>query len=555
MKLPGAAPVSARRLVAGLAALGITLRLIDYLLGISLWGDEAMLGLNLGIRSFSQLLLPLDYAQLAPVPFLWAERVMVLLAGGPGEYALRLLPLLTGCLVVLGTAWLGRRLLAPWEWVLAVGLVATSYFLIRYSTEVKPYALDALVTLGVTALTLDLLSRPDSRPAWLRLAGGGLAGVLCSTTGILVAGASVSAISLQGWRTRQWRIVGLAASLGSVWAVVFLAAYFAWYRPMATSPYMRQFWEAGLLRPGSPDLAGRFWGGVEVTAQGVVDWVVLIRLTPVAVAVAIAGVVVLWRRCGPSTAVMLSFPVIAGFIAAAAGAYPLSTRTMLFSLPSLAMIGSAGVIAAAHAVQRRLPSVRAPVVGTAMLIPSVVTAVATPIVRPLDEEMRPVVRELERRWHAGDVVYVMARSAAAWMIYTTDWRHPDRARLEWFARVAGPDGPGAVNGSSRGPRPRGEGWDLTRPFRGGRELFGTSSGIQVRQWTGYSSWSPDSGWADNEAARIRAAAAPRAWLVMINTPHGPECTSLLEAIRRQDAESLSIYRVGNAEARLFRFPR
>ncbi len=68
------------------AALGAasSLRLARYLWRDSLWGDEAMLAGSIVGRSFRALVPPLDYGQLAPVPFLWLERASSPL-GGPAR--------------------------------------------------------------------------------------------------------------------------------------------------------------------------------------------------------------------------------------------------------------------------------------------------------------------------------------------------------------------------------------------------------------------------------------------------------------------------------------
>ena len=50
-------------------ALGIALRVRQYLVNHSLWEDEASLAFNLVNRSFSQLTQLLDYHQAAPIGF------------------------------------------------------------------------------------------------------------------------------------------------------------------------------------------------------------------------------------------------------------------------------------------------------------------------------------------------------------------------------------------------------------------------------------------------------------------------------------------------------
>ncbi len=143
-------------MIVAVLAIGVLVRTVGYFHRASLWGDEAMIALNVGARSLGELTMPLDYAQVAPVPFLWAERLAVL-AGGMNEYALRLLPFASGVLLLLAIALLARRLLGRTEALVAIALAATAFPLIRYAAEVKPYALDALLSTGLTALALGVL--------------------------------------------------------------------------------------------------------------------------------------------------------------------------------------------------------------------------------------------------------------------------------------------------------------------------------------------------------------------------------------------------------------
>src|SRR4051794_15203714 len=84
-----------RRVALLLVVGGVVARLVRYLANGPLWLDEAAVALNLADRPFAGLHLPLDHNQIAPVLFLWAERLVMNLFGD-GERALRLVPLLLG---------------------------------------------------------------------------------------------------------------------------------------------------------------------------------------------------------------------------------------------------------------------------------------------------------------------------------------------------------------------------------------------------------------------------------------------------------------------------
>ena len=65
----------------GFVGLGLPLRVSAYLLDFPLWWDEAFVGVNLLRRDYLGLLRPLDYGQVGPFLFLWAELASVGLWG------------------------------------------------------------------------------------------------------------------------------------------------------------------------------------------------------------------------------------------------------------------------------------------------------------------------------------------------------------------------------------------------------------------------------------------------------------------------------------------
>ena len=97
---PGLAPAypDPRRLAIGIVfflVLGFLLRIVRYAQNLPLWSDECFLAVNFIHRGYAELLQPLDNGQIAPVLFLWAERLVIDLVGF-SESGLRLFALLCG---------------------------------------------------------------------------------------------------------------------------------------------------------------------------------------------------------------------------------------------------------------------------------------------------------------------------------------------------------------------------------------------------------------------------------------------------------------------------
>lgn len=125
---------------------GIVNRLIQYVYNRSLWADEAVLALNIVNRSYGELTQPLDYDQVAPIGFLWVEKFLVELLGN-NEYSLRLFPLVAGIVSLFIFALIARRYLNNLGSIIAILLFSSLSSLVYYSTEVKQYSTDILITL------------------------------------------------------------------------------------------------------------------------------------------------------------------------------------------------------------------------------------------------------------------------------------------------------------------------------------------------------------------------------------------------------------------------
>jgi hypothetical protein len=525
----------------GVLLIGAVVRLVGYFRNPSLSGDEAMLALSIGRRSFRELLQPLDYGQVAPVPFVWAERALTLV-GGMSSSTLRLIPLLAGIALLWGVYRVGSRLLGPAYGLVAMTLAATAFPLIRYSVEVKPYVVDAAVSVSLIWMTMRLLEDLEDANRWLWLAVAGSAGVLVSTPALFVCTGIVLGIGLAVWRTGNLHLVLWIALVGVLWGGLFGVAYVSWYAPNVEAPYMRTFWAESFLSLGRAGFPRRLSAGVEDLACTLTCWRGAVSLAPLLLLLSLVGLLQLIRWQGWATAIVLGGPIAIAFAASALGRYPVATRLLLFSGPLLALLAGTGAIVLSKAGERVWPRIRSRWIVAAILYPSVIVAAALTFSAQSDggfeaEEIQPLARLYEVRGN-GEPIYVFPRAVPAWVFHTTDWSAPDTARLAWVARAAGPDGLGFVNGASRGRRAPSEGANLVYTLAGWNELYGTTTGAQGRVGVGYQPPRPDPGWSENEARRIRAAAEPYVWLVFSDYAHGAldERAILMDAVSAAGGE-------------------
>ena len=535
-----------RALLVLFLVLGAAARLAAFGARRSLWLDEAMVALNIASRPFAELLRPLDYAQNSPLLFLWAERAMVTLFG-VSEWSLRAVPLLCGLALLPAAWWVARRFLSPEGAVLAVGVTALSPILVYYANEVKPYGPDALVTALLVGQAARLLERPDDAGRWRLLWVAGAVLLWASSPALFVLGgiglallASPAARATRGF----WPRLTLTAML---WGASFGTVFVAFLRATTGSHFLQRYFEGLFLAPGSPRLGSRIALAVGGTISGgffhrdlFEATVPALRLGYVgaALVLCLVGVVAIGRERGWSFAILLAAPVAAAFAASAVRMYPVTARLMSFAMPLLAVLVSAGIVRAVRLRSARPRGAVLAAAGALFLLPAAYHAVESAR-HPYDEQehSRPIVRALLDSAPAPATVYVFPQAIPQWLFYSTDWRAPDRARLAFYAAATRPDdGPALQNAPSRGRAvAAGEGAALVYDGRGApdgrgrREIPGLYSGVEMRPGFEHVPSRADSGWAENEAQRIRAAARPCVRILSIGSTGGA-LTSLSAAL-------------------------
>ncbi len=355
-----------RRWVALFLALGLAARLIRYALRFPLWEDECFLSVNFIGRGYLDLAGPLEYYQVAPLLFLWAQRTAVALLGF-NEYALRLVPLVCGVASLGLFWWVARRLVSGLALVAAVAMFAVSYPPIRYAAEAKQYGMDLFVGMAFLAMLVAWYQRRSGRWLWGLAAIAPLAVGFSYPAVFVGAGASVfiAAVLLAGRSRRGWAAwVALNLALGLSFAGLFAVS--ARHQSQRSLAVMQQCWKNGfppldspgkllvwLLDAHTSDMlaypAGGHHGGSSLTLL-----------------VCLAGLGILVRRRQGALALLLLGPLAWSFVAAAMHRYPYGqmAKFQIYMAPAiclLAGIGIAGLFRLGYG-RRAIPRVPAAVV-------------------------------------------------------------------------------------------------------------------------------------------------------------------------------------------------
>lgn len=413
----GTAPswlTSSHTLVWVFLILGIVLRLRQYLFNRSLWLDESMLSLNIVRRSMTELFKPLDYAQTAPVGFLWLEKLAVNYFGA-SEFALRLVPLVFGIVSVALFAVVARKFLSPAVVPAAVGLFAVSEPLIYYSSEVKQYSADVAIAL-ILCLAAIPFFEATSRIAGVLLISvvGGIALWFSNPAAFILAGLGLSAFWMSS-RKRDWRAMLLLSIPAAVWSCSFLIYYIFFLRDVLKEHHdLFFFWRSSFapFPPASPNDV--LWYGS--TFINIVSYPVGSLFPGIAAIAAVLGVRSLHAGARGRFLILLS-PMAVTLIASWARLYPLENRLILFLVPTVILAFAAGWESINAATLKALPLLS--ILFAAFLFGYPFLKGIWHFAKPKGvEEARLSLQYVEKHKSPGDILYCYYGAAPALEYYT-----------------------------------------------------------------------------------------------------------------------------------------
>jgi Dolichyl-phosphate-mannose-protein mannosyltransferase len=346
---------------------GLALRVAAYLLDFPLWWDEAFVAVNLLRRDFAGLLRPLDYGQVCPLLFLWAELAIVRLLGF-SEWSLRLFPLVCSLASVVVFRGLAVRILERRAALIAVAVFAVAVHPIRHAADLKPYSLDLLVALILQGLAIRWWLGPERAGRLLGLVAFGPIALACSHPAAFVTGGIGMAIAWPAWNTRRASVrLALLAYFVAI-AVAQAGLYAAFTRSQAgsASGSMRVMWAQSF-----PPLD---------SAIGFLRWLVVVHsgdlmaypcggergASCLSLVACVAGATVLIRSGRSAIVAILLGPLLLGMVAAGLRLYPYggpaphgsAARIMQYAAPGLCLLIGLGFSSGLEWVRARMGSDR-----------------------------------------------------------------------------------------------------------------------------------------------------------------------------------------------------
>jgi len=313
---------------------GLTLRFNQYTKSTSFWKDEVFLAQNLLTHDFAELHKPLDNTQAAPVGFLHLSKLIELNLGHT-EKTLWLISMLSSIALLLGAAALMVRALGLRDGTIGTAIIALSSALIIYSTQLKPYLSDALISMGLLAAFLWVRTKPNWRGHLLWLCASVVALYFSYTAVFVIAGLGLWLIGEALATQKQKTALGWLINNGAL-AIIFGLLWVNLYSQLDTDGAFKEFWAHAML-PWNSQALEWLWINPQTSLtfifSGVAPIVVLVTI--------LVAVGALWQNKRHWLAV--SLPVGLTYIAAAAHAYPVEGRLILFWIPLLTPLIAVGI--------------------------------------------------------------------------------------------------------------------------------------------------------------------------------------------------------------------
>jgi len=324
-------------------AIGIVLRVIQYVSATSLWLDELALVNALAIHKiFDPAFEPIGFTQIAPVGYASIEK-LILLALPASELTLRFPAFVLGC-AAIPLSWVvaTRTPVREYAWAISLG-VALSPALIFQSAQVKPYSGDVAITLLLSWLALRDFDAGACRPSRALTAACLLAPWFSFPSHFVVAAIALAWIVLAGTRERvDRRRTALAICC---WGAATLAAQVAARQQMdpPTARFMHGFWASGFAPLAAGPRAVAVW--LTDTLANILRSLTGDRGGRPLVALAVVG---LWgiSRQSQAKAITLGMPIAFAVCAATFKQYPLTDRASLWAAPILPSLRFPGLSSA-----------------------------------------------------------------------------------------------------------------------------------------------------------------------------------------------------------------
>ena len=395
-------------------AIGIYIRVVQYIANRSLWLDEAMLSLNIVHRTLFGLLKPLIYNQAAPIGFLFLEKLAVLIFG-PNEYSLRLFPLLSGVIALFLFYKVSRLYIKDKAVPFSVFLFSISYILIRYSSEVKPYSSDVLVALILYLIASPFFSKENGNRKYIIF---GIVGALCiwiSYPSVFVLAGVGTTIFILYLYSGKWKQIVKLSVIYLFWIINFAIFYtFSLHNLQSHNRLVHALKES--FAPSPVESLPKFKWYFYHFYFGTFQYFFRSEVYMVAAFLFIIGFAKILIEKNVKLTAIFS-PIVFLLIASLLGKYPIGGRLILFLISPIILITSEGVVELISKYSGKKVVLIIGILLTFISYPlnDTLKALVVPIKK---EEIKPAMKYISKNAKKDDTIYVYFGAIPAFKFYS-----------------------------------------------------------------------------------------------------------------------------------------
>jgi len=394
--------------------LGVILRLKQFLIGRSLWLDEAMLALNIVNRDYAGLFKPLEYDQGAPIGFLLVEKTLNLLIGDH-EFVFRIFPFVVGIITLYLFYLLLRRTTTSIGLLTGLALFAVSPELIYYSSEMKQYIVDVGVAIALLLLAMPILESKVGKRNYVYLGLVGILALWFSHPALFILAGLGVVLCLQALRQRNKSNMFTIFIVGASWLANLGLLYFVTLQGLSRNTFLLEYWQENFMP--LPPWANWTWF-TSVFRDLLHNQIGISTPAWVAIVIFIFGFIFLIRKNRTYASVLLVV-FIFSLIASALRVYPLGGRLSLFLVPlMIILIGQFINELHSVALEPYKLSMTLAILAGIYLFYSPANVSLHNFIRPkYFEHIRPSMATLSKNWMEGDVLFVSYGTVPAFRFY------------------------------------------------------------------------------------------------------------------------------------------
>jgi len=388
---------------------GALLAIYQFIFNRSLWFDEALVSLNIINRNFQELTMPLSYHQVAPIGFLFVERTAVLIFGKT-DLVLRIFPLISFLASIIFFYLYSNKLVKNKLIVLmATSIFSTSIILITYSSEVKQYSSDVLITVMILYYTLTV--QPKNNKSLFTYAVIGSIAIWFSNISIIILFvAGLYILYLEAFQRKNYRILFPIL----LWLLSFCIYYFLFIHNHPYAEWMMTYWKKAFLPLNlfSDSLYSFLHRVLKRDFYGYIlnfgaYWYIPLLIS-------LGAIVYLLKQKKYTILYLCLSPIIVHLILSGLMLYPFSRRLILYISPLIILIFSIGLYNLFKYVNIKI--IRLPYI--LLIIPILLAFNSKRSKFPIEkEEIKNSLNYIEQNIKKDDLIYIYYESSFAFMFY------------------------------------------------------------------------------------------------------------------------------------------